>query len=472
MKRKLSLSESGLSDEVPPGLSTAMSRSSRRRGRRGTLSSSASPFHRLFTLCLSSPNPPDATTSAETTFSAGSSPQRVEGDILPHSNSRVCAEATSAIAPPPVEVPTSDEAASDRCATAHSTATATLTTRDETQTGDYTSHLCMYAGKPYRSTHEQDPPRYPASPTTLAQPAFGVGTSIGGDLYFPVAYSGGGKHGNSPHHQTGFRWVSRRACVSYLLRSCRICTASQPGAPSRESGSGAAARREKRVVSPESIDTGIRRRPTGQLSGELFTRDLADFLDRLLLCSRRQDNPPGWSPALSMASTSPSLQTPALTSASSSSLASSHETISTLPSSTFTHFSALPPTTSPPLGYASAATSLDLAQVGSGDALAASANFAGADSGGLAAVSPRLAGEAKSAYDVGLDAHGELQHFTMDEDTQVLRMPTGVLQMDPAGGPEEEQRSKKATLPPADVQRRGEDLGLSLGDFDMLDTLG
>ena len=66
-------------------------------------------------------------------------------------------------------------------------------------------------------------------------------------------------------------------------------------------------------------------------------------------------------------------------------------------------------------------------------------------------------------------AESEVQQFTLDEDVKgKSRSPP-----EASSKPEAERGPlKKPTVPPADVLRRGEDLGLSLGDFDMLDTLG
>ena len=167
----------------------------------------------------------------------------------------------------------------------------------------------------------------------------------------------------------------------------------------------------------------------------------------------------GQSPAVPIAAPeSPCLPTPALTASSGSLSSSSHGTVSSMPSS-FTQFS--PPTS---------ISSLCEAYGSPTGALLASNVLPMSD-----AARPSVMTQAPLAPDLRASsaplasAESEVQHFTLDEDVKgKSRLPPGA-----SSTPEAERgRLKKPTSPPADVLRRGEDLGLSLGDFDMLDTLG
>lgn len=75
---------------------------------------------------------------------------------------------------------------------------------------------------------------------------------------------------------------------------------------------------------------------------------------------------------------------------------------------------------------------------------------------GLDFAAPSLASLPEEAH--GVDAKGK------------NRVPSAMV-VDEAGGVSPEPR-KRQTTRPVDVSRRGEDIGLSLGDFDILDTLG
>ncbi|GAA5988702.1 hypothetical protein JCM10908_003682 [Rhodotorula pacifica] len=173
---------------------------------------------------------------------------------------------------------------------------------------------------------------------------------------------------------------------------------------------------------------------------------------------------PGRTPAVPIAaSTSPSLHTPALT-ASTGSLSSSHGTVSSMPSS-FSHFPT-PASVSPVCGpYGSPNPSQFAAAAYDPHAIPISS--AGA---GTVPQSPFLARSAPYAVPLTAAADGEFQHFAMDEDVKGKgRAPDS---NDFADAAQADRPPKRPTAPPADVLRRGEDLGLSLGDFDMLDTLG
>lgn len=172
----------------------------------------------------------------------------------------------------------------------------------------------------------------------------------------------------------------------------------------------------------------------------------------------------GRSPTLSMASASSSLQqTPALTASS----LESHDTASTWPpsSASFAHFS-LPPAAPSPAPWPVSESPFSAGTLGDPFGV-----------GAAAASGPSHHAPIPTSSSSSTPASGhELQHFAMDEDegtreagpAEDLPDPPGSEGERPAGAP----LKKKATLPPADVLRRGEDLGLSLGDFDMLDTLG
>ncbi|BGP58686.1 Cytochrome c oxidase subunit 1 [Rhodotorula sphaerocarpa] len=172
----------------------------------------------------------------------------------------------------------------------------------------------------------------------------------------------------------------------------------------------------------------------------------------------------GRSPTLSIASASSSLQqTPALTASS----LESHDTASTWPpsSASFAHFS-LPPAAPSPAPWPVSEFPFSAGTLGDPFGV-----------GAAAASGPSHHAPIPTSSSSSTPASGhELQHFAMDEDegtreagpAEDLPDPPGSEGERPAGAP----LKKKATLPPADVLRRGEDLGLSLGDFDMLDTLG
>ncbi|GAA5878656.1 hypothetical protein JCM3774_000441 [Rhodotorula dairenensis] len=156
---------------------------------------------------------------------------------------------------------------------------------------------------------------------------------------------------------------------------------------------------------------------------------------------------------------SPSMPTPALT-ASSGSFSSSHGTVSSMPSS-FTHFSPDPSISSVCGPYGSAtSTPFALPNDLYGGSFISSAEPSGIGIT-LAVDDPR------SHAGVGGIGEFEAQQFAMDEDVKGKGRVTGAVPHSVT-----ERPRKKPTSPPADVLRRGEDLGLSLGDFDMLDTLG
>ena len=141
------------------------------------------------------------------------------------------------------------------------------------------------------------------------------------------------------------------------------------------------------------------------------------------------------------------MPTPALTASSGSLSSSSHGTVSSMPSS-FNQFS--PPTS-----------------------ISSLCEAYGSPTGALLApnVLPMSGAAAPSVMTQAplASAESEVQPFALDEDVKGKSRS-------PAGAPSEPEAEsgplKKATSPPVDVLRRGEDLGLSLGDFDMLDTLG
>lgn len=84
--------------------------------------------------------------------------------------------------------------------------------------------------------------------------------------------------------------------------------------------------------------------------------------------------------------------------------------------------------------------------------------------------SPLAANDPRSHAGFSPVGEYEAQHSAMDEGVKgKSRVGGAASTSDPVA---ERPAWKKPTSPPTDVLRRGEDLGLSLGDFDMLDTLG
>ncbi|GAA5963531.1 hypothetical protein JCM8115_003400 [Rhodotorula mucilaginosa] len=189
----------------------------------------------------------------------------------------------------------------------------------------------------------------------------------------------------------------------------------------------------------------------------------AQFSDPFPRSSELPEHPPGsptrqtgyWymgsgqSPAVPIAAPeSPCLPTPALTASSGSLSSSSHGTVSSLPSS----FNQLSPPTS----------------------ISSLCEAYGSPTGALLALNvlpiSGAAGPSAMTQAPLASAESEIQPFTLDEDVKgKSRSPAN---KEPSEPEAERGPLRKPTSPPADVLRRGEDLGLSLGDFDMLDTLG
>lgn len=173
----------------------------------------------------------------------------------------------------------------------------------------------------------------------------------------------------------------------------------------------------------------------------------------------------GQSPAVPIAAPeTPCLPTPALTASTGSLSSSSHGTVSSMPSS-FNQFS--PPTSisslcetyGPPSG----------ALLASNDPYALPISGAAAAGPSVMTQAPLAPDLRTSSTPLASSAGSEIQPFTLDEDVKgKSRSPPAA----PSKPEAERGPFKKPTSPPADVLRRGEDLGLSLGDFDMLDTLG